>query len=486
MKRIRTYLAHYALTVALLAPIAFGLEGCVTNPATGDNEFSLLSREDEIALGREGDAQIVAQFGVYNDDALAAWVDNMGQDIAAVGDDPSLEYTFRVLDSEVINAFALPGGFVYVTRGLLAYLENDAQLAMVLGHEIGHITARHSAKQYTNQVLAEVGIGLGGVLFEDVRPFLGAIQTGMQLMFLKYSRDNESQADTLGVKYATLAGYQASEGAQFFVTLQRIQQQQESTIPTWASTHPDPANREEVIVQKAQEWRNARPDITLGGVNPSIYIPRLENLVFGQNPRHGFVQNNTFYHPDLSFQFPVPSGWGIANFAAQVQMASQDENAVAVLSTAEGSSPQAAANSFGSQEGVSVVSSNATTVNGFSAVRMESRVTVEGGTLSVLSYFIQKDQRVYVFHGYTEQSIFGQYANTFQSIFTGFRNVTDASVLNVQPYRVDAFTAPRTDVFSLLVSPHPNVGLDIEGMAILNQRQVSEQVSQGTNLKEIR
>ena len=458
----------------------------MTNPATGENEFSLLSRAEEIELGREADAQILAQFGEYNDPQLQAWVNDMGQRIAAVSDDPELEYTFRILDSEVINAFALPGGFVYVTRGLLAYLENDAQLAMVLGHEIGHITARHSAKQYTNQVLAGVGLGLGSVLFEDIRPFLGAVETGMQLLFLSYSRDNETQSDTLGVKYATLAGYEAAEGADFFLTLQRLQQQQGTAIPTWASTHPNPANREENIISKAAEWKAARPDISLGGINPEVYIPRLENLVFGQNPRNGFVQNNTFYHPDLAFQFPVPSGWAVANYAAQVQMISGDENAIAVMSTASGSSPATAASEFQSGNGVTTLERNNQTINGFSAVRLRTNVQVEGGTLGVLSYFIQKDNLVYIFHGYSDQTRFGNYLSTFEGIFRGFSNLTNSSVLSVQPYRLDAFTAPRTDVFSSLVGANPEVGLDIDGMAILNQRQVNEQIPSGTHLKEVR
>lgn len=486
MKSLRMNLIIHGLIMLLLAPMILGLEGCVTNPATGENEFSLLSRAEEIELGREADAQIVAEFGVYNDPQLQAWVENMGQKIAAVGDDPDLEYTFRILDTEVINAFALPGGFVYVTRGLLAYLENDAQLAMVLGHEIGHITARHSAKQYTNQVLAQVGLGLGSVLFEDIRPFLGAVETGMQLLFLSYSRDNETQSDTLGVKYATLAGYEASEGAEFFVTLQRLQEQQGTVIPTWASTHPNPANREGNIIQKAAEWKAARPDISLGGLNPEVYIPRLENLVFGQNPRHGFTQNNMFYHPDLAFQFPVPSGWAVANYATQVQMISQDENAIALMSTSDASSPASAAAQFQNSEGVTTLQSSNENVNGFSAVRLRTNVQTESGTLAVLSYFIQKDGLIYVFHGYTAQAQFNSYANTLENIFRGFSTLTNASVLAIQPYRVDAFTAPRTDVFSTLVSASAGVNLDIEGMAILNQRQVNEQIPQGTHLKEIR
>lgn len=485
MKKFRRNFIFHILTLILLSPMIVGLEGCVTNPATGENEFSLLSREEEIALGQQGDAEIVAQFGVYDDPEIAAWVNDMGQRIAAKSDDPDLEYTFRVLDTDVINAFALPGGYVYVTRGLLAHLQNDAQLAMILGHEIGHITARHSAKQYTNQVLAQVGLGLGGAIFEDLRPFLGAAQVGLELLLLKYSRDNETQSDTLGIRYASAAGYDASEGADFFVTLQRLQEESESVIPTWTSTHPNPADREENIIAKAAKWQAEHPEASLGGINPEVYLPRLNDMIFGVNRRHGFVANNTFYHPDLEFQFPVPSGWQYANFASQVQMAPENGEAVVVLTTANGVTPDAAASQFQNQEGVQTIEKNSTTVNGFSAVRLRTNVQTEDGTLGVLSYFIRKDQLVYVFHGYTTSDRFGTYSSTFENIFTNFRRITDAGVLAVQPFRLDVFAAPRTDAFSSLVQVRSGTGLDLNGLAILNQRQTGEQVTQGEHLKQV-
>ena len=342
------------LIILFLSPMLLGLSGCETNPATGENEFLLLSTEEQRQLGAEADAQIVSEFGVYDDPAIQSWVERIGREVLAHSNDTRFEYTFRVLDSEVINAFALPGGYIYVTRGLLAYLQNDAQLAMVLGHEVGHVAANHSAKQYTSSILANVGLAIGGALFEDVRPFLGAAQTGLQLLFLSYSRDNETQSDTLGVKYATLAGYEAAEGAQFFVTLQRLQEQAGVAIPSWTSTHPNPADREENIIAKAGEWKAAVGQ-QLGGVNPEVYLPRVNNIVFGQNPRNGFVQNNTFYHPDLKFQFTVPSKWKVGNFATQVQMVSPQEDAVAIFATVIESSPSAAANAFRSGQGVQTI-----------------------------------------------------------------------------------------------------------------------------------
>lgn len=479
---------------ALLVMVSLlgAMSGCVTNPATGESEFSLLSREDEIALGQEGDAQIVAEFGVYDDAAVAAYVDSLGQALARNSDDPNLVWTFRVLDSPVINAFALPGGFVYVTRGLLAYLQDEAQLAVVLGHEIGHVTARHTARQYTSSQLAQLGVGLGSILFEDVRPFLGAVETGLELLFLKYSRDDERQADELGVKYATKIGYKASEGSRFFGTLKRVSdQEQGGALPTWASTHPDPAEREQTVLNLAAQYAGQFPGDEVKGTDSSAFIPRFDKIVFGQNPRHGFVQGGVFYHPDLRFQFNVPSGWAVGNFASQVQLAPNvaQPDAAILLGTQPDGDPQSAAQQFVSANGATVQESQAGTVNGLSAYRLRSSIQLEdGSSITVLSYFIRKSTPegtlLFVFHGYSSPAQFGSYVTTFTSVFNSFNEVTNGAVLAVVPNRLDVFNAPRTDQFSALVQT--GAGLTVEDLAIMNQRQTSDQVQAGAVLKQVR
>jgi predicted Zn-dependent protease len=481
----------------LLALLASTIIGCVTNPATGENEFSLMSPAQEQQVGAEADQQIVAQYGLYQDQAVSTYVDQLGQKVASHAESPGYPFTFRVLDSPVINAFALPGGYVYVTRGLLAYLENDAQLAVVLGHEIGHITARHAAKQYTQAQIANIGLGLGSVLFEEIRPFLGAAQSGLQLLFLKFSRDHETQSDDLGVKYATRAGYDAKQGSEFFHTLERLSnQEQGGKLPTWASTHPDPGDRKTRVAQLAAQYAaDIKPEGGLTGADPAAYLPRLENIVFGPDPRQGFVEGSTFYHPALKFQFPVPSGWGVFNFATAVQMAPSSGEAVIEMSTAANTTPDAVADAFISANGASVTSRTSVNVNGFPAVRVLSTVTGDDGqgqqiSIGVLSYFINKDGLVYIFHGYTLAASFSQYGQLMESVFSNFRQVTDAGVLAVQPYHLDVFAAPQTAPFSSLVTPSgPKRGvdltMDVAHLAILNQREVSDQVQVGAQLKQL-
>ena len=469
------------MLLPLVLAMSLGLPACQENPATGENQFGLLSVAQQRQLGAEGDAQIVAQFGVYDDPQLQAWVDAIGKDLLQYSNDSRFEYTFRILDTEVINAFALPGGYIYVTRGLMSYLNNEAQLAVVLGHEIGHVAANHAVEQYTNNVLASIGLAVGGAVFEDLGPLLGAAQTGLQLLFLKYGRDDESQSDTLGVMYASRAGYDAAEGAKFFETLSRLQEQAGSAIPTWASTHPDPTDREEKIIAKAAEWE-AAIGIQLTGDDPADYLPRIDNMVFGQNPRQGFVQGGVFYHPELRFQFNVPSNWQVGNFASQVQMVDPNGQAAMVLALENGSSASAAADAMQGSQGVQTISRSNVSINGFSAVRLRTNIAVEGGTLGVLSYFIEKDQSVYVMHGYTDQSLYAGFESTFQATATSFNTVTNSSVLNVQPNRLRVFQAQQTASFASLVSTGV---LDLLSLAILNQVEENTTIPQGTYLKDV-
>jgi predicted Zn-dependent protease len=495
IQRLLPFWSRWALVLVVAAS---AISGCVTNPATGESEFSLISRAEEKQIGTEGDQQIVAEFGIYNDATIAAYVDSLGQAIAKQSDDPGVGWTFRVLDSPVVNAFALPGGFVYVTRGLLAHIEDEAQLAVVIGHEIGHVTARHTARRITQSQLVGLGVGIGSIAFPDVQPFLGAISQGLQLLFLKFSRDDESQADELGVKYATRTHYQASEGSEFFTVLKRITAQAElaggGSLPEWASTHPDPARREARVLELAAQYKaEIAPNETLIGDNPAGYVYRLDNLVFGNDPRQGFVQGGVFYHPLLRFQFNVPSGWQVGNFPTQVQLAPPGENpdAAIIMTVAENVTPSAAASQFTSQQGVAVVTpAQALTVNGFSAVRVTTDITItdaNGGTgvIRALSYFIQKGSNLFVFHGYSTQAGFAGYQNTFAGVFNSFAEVTNSAVINVKPFVVDVFNAPSTALFSALVGANANAGVSLEDLAIMNQVEQTSTIPAGYPLKRI-
>ena len=177
------------------------MTACATNPVTGKRELSFMSEAQEISVGRELDAQVRQEMGLYENDELQRYVQELGMRLARSSQRPNLPWSFAVLDSPAVNAFALPGGFIYITRGILPYLDNEAQLVGVLGHEIGHVTARHSAQQYTRGMGASLGVLVGSIFVPQIRPFGDLAQGSIGVLFLKFGRDDELQADALGAEY---------------------------------------------------------------------------------------------------------------------------------------------------------------------------------------------------------------------------------------------------------------------------------------------
>ena len=216
---MKRFLYAFSAVVAFLL-----LESCAKNPVTGKRDFMLMSTEQEIAMGQQSDPEIKNYFGLYEDPKLQKFIEEKGQQMAAVSHRKDLKYHFKIVDSPVVNAFAVPGGYVYFTRGIMAHFNNEAEFAGVLGHEIGHITARHSAKQYSNAMLAQIGLAAGMIFSPELAQFGDLASQGVQLLFLKFGRDAESQSDRLGVEYSTKIGYDAQEMAGFFATLDRLRE----------------------------------------------------------------------------------------------------------------------------------------------------------------------------------------------------------------------------------------------------------------------
>ncbi len=310
---MRRSLASLPAGLCLAALLA--LAGCAVNPATGDRELSLMSEGQEVELGRSGDVSAIGEYGVVADAALGAYVNRVGQRLAAVSERSDLQWHFRVLDSPVVNAFALPGGYIYVTRGMLAMLQSEAQLAGVMGHEIGHVTARHGARQMTRQQLAGLGLGLGSVFIKEVGSMASVLNQGLGLLFLKYSRGDETQADELGVRYATRAGYDPREIPPTYVMLQRLSERSGQHLPAFLSTHPDPGGRAERTAELARLAVGTRKDLEVGR---TPHLNRLEGLVYGEDPRQGFLEGGVFYHPELRFQVRFPAAWKVTNARSSV------------------------------------------------------------------------------------------------------------------------------------------------------------------------
>jgi predicted Zn-dependent protease len=196
MKRFKVPVNLLIVLTAILVVIS-----CAVNPVTGKTQLMLMSEDQEIQMGASYDPQVIATFGEYNNAALTAYVQAQGTQMGKISHRPNLIYHVKVLDSPVINAFAVPGGYIYLTRGILAQLNSEAELAGVIGHEMGHIAARHTASQQTKQTLGQLVIVGGMIASEKLAKYADYAMKGMQLLFLKFSRDDERQADRLGVEY---------------------------------------------------------------------------------------------------------------------------------------------------------------------------------------------------------------------------------------------------------------------------------------------
>ncbi len=462
---------------------------CSRNPVTGKKELSLLSSAGEQSMGDQADPSIIAAYGLYDDQSLQDFINEKGRAMGKISHLPDLTYNFRLLDSPVVNAFAVPGGYVYFTRGIMAHFNNEAEFAGVLGHEIGHITARHSAKQQTQQMLGQA-IFIGGVIAsEKFRNLANEAGQGLGLIFLKFGRDHESQSDELGVEYSTKIGYDSHEMADFFKTLSRLSDQGGQSIPTFLSTHPNPINRFEKVhemstaTQQALGLRNLK-------VNRNEYLRRIDGMVYGEDPRQGYVENNIFYHPELKFQFPVPQGWQYQNSPSQVQMAPQDGKALMIFTLSPENTLDASAQAVVEQFSMTVLESQRTTVNSYQAIAMVSDVAggqdQNGQQVAgprVLTYLIQKENFIYVFHGLSEAADFNSYSNTFKRTMTRFDNLTDNSKINVEPTRIKVVNVPRSGT---LQSALQNLGVsnrDINELAIVNGMELSDNVTSGTLIK---
>ena len=365
-------------TLALLSATAVLLT-CARNPVTGKRQLALVSEEQEIALGKQAAEEIVQSVGAYPDPALQKYVESVGMKMAARSERPKLPWRFVVLDDPTVNAFALPGGPVFVTRGILGHLNSEAELAAVLGHEIGHITARHSVHQMSEAQLAQLGLGIGMVVSEDLRKLGQVAGAGLQLLFLRFGRDAERQSDELGFRYMVEQGYDPRQMASVFTTLERTSAQSGGAgLPQWLSTHPDPGDRAKTAARRAAKV----PDPGRLQVDRDAYLARVDGIVFGEDPRQGYFRGDTFVHPELHFQLRLPSGWKANNGAAALVASSPEQDAVFQLASAGKLSPDEAARKFFSQEGVRAAAGEGST-RGFEA---QTEQGVVRGVVSFVSH----------------------------------------------------------------------------------------------------
>ncbi|HEV2149209.1 MAG TPA: M48 family metalloprotease [Longimicrobiaceae bacterium] len=440
--------------------------GCAINPVTGQRQLALISESQEIQIGQQAAQEVAQSLGLVNDDALQAYVQRLGARLAAASERPGLPWTFRVVDDPTPNAFALPGGYIFITRGMMNLMDSEAELAAVLGHEIGHVTARHSVTQISRAQLAQLGLGVGSIFFPSAAQQLGGLASGgLQLLFLSYGRDAERQSDELAFKYALSQGYDVREMDDIFATLQRIGEAEgRSPLPSWQSSHPAPAERIQAVEARlATLTGNER--LTLGAAE---YLGQIDGLAYGENPRNGFFRGGLFLHPDLRFQLRFPEGWRTQNLSQSVTAVSPRQDAVIQLSLAGATSAEDAARRFLAQQGVQGGQTFRDRINGVPAVVSAFQAQTQQGVIAGRAAFLEYGGKVYQILSYTPGAAFNAYDRTFQGVIGSFAPVTDPEVLNVIAPRVDIVRLDRAMSLTEFNRRFPSV-IPLEELALINQ-----------------
>jgi predicted Zn-dependent protease len=419
-----------------ILPLALFAVSCAVNPVTGKKELSLISEGQEIEMGKQTDAEVVAQFGVYDDPALAKYVGGLGLALAAKTQRPALPYRFAVLDSPVVNAFAVPGGSVYVTRGILAMMSSEAELAAVLGHELGHVNARHSVRRMSEQMLAQIGLVAGSVISDEFAKYAGLAGAGLQVLFLKFSRDDERQADALGVDYSRLAGYDPADMAVTFAALEKLGDLSGGrSLPGFLSTHPLSSER----IQNVRAM--LKPGDQALARKPEAYLRAVENMVYGDDPRQGYVEGSAFYHPVLRFEFAVPSGWKVDNTPSRVTLVSSDRNGGVIF---QGGKTADSPEELGRKQAAEITGSGGkllgesrTTVNGLACFEQSYTITREGqAPIRMRRSYVKMGDMAYIFSAMSPEQGFPQYEPAFRQVVGSFRGLTDPKFINRAPKRL--------------------------------------------------
>jgi predicted Zn-dependent protease len=472
-----------AATAALLALLV----ACATNPVTGRRELMLMSEGQEIAIGQEMDPEIRAEMGLYDDPALQQYLTTLGMRLAKSSERPNLPWQFRVVDQPAINAFAVPGGFIYFTRGILAFLDDEAELVGVLGHEIGHVTARHSAQQYSRAVGGQLGLAALGVFVPAARPFGAISETALGVLFLSYGREAELQADELGARYAAANGWDPAGVPGMLTTLGRLDEAagDRRGIPNWLSTHPEPLARVKEIQPLVQELSAGRTGLAR---NRDEMLKHVDGMLFGDNPDQGVVQDSAFLHPPLRFRIDFPSNWQVANSPRQVVAQPSGADAAMVLQLVEqprGTNIRDIAIASMQGAGLRLVQGERTTINGLEAFVGVYEGQIEGlGPVASRAGHIRHDGRIYLVVGLVPPGAFRQADATFDTSIRSFRPLSASEAESIRPDRVDIHVVRQGDTWEALAE-RSRGAIRAPSLAIMNNHDPGQQPQPGTRVKVV-
>jgi predicted Zn-dependent protease len=457
--------------------------GCATNPATGRRQVILMSEAEEIQLGKQSDAEVRKQMGLYEDAELQQYVRSVGDRLARAAHRPALPWSFAVVDEPAVNAFALPGGYIYLTRGIMPFLRDEAELAAVMGHEIGHVDARHQAAAYSRQTLAGGGLAILGILVPETQPLQGVASVAFGLMFLKHGREDELEADRLGVGYSAASGWDPRGMTGLLGTLARLDEASGSRrgVPNWALTHPPATDR----VAKVEEAVAASKTSSSTATNKSEFERALDGVVFGDSREKGIVRGNDFLHPVLGFALRFPQGWDIVNTNEQVVARENEESNVAIvlqLANASGNVQQTAQTGM-AKAGFRETSGQRTDINGLPAYVGLYEGVMNNTRVAVRAAHIQAGGRVYLVAGVAPASQFNRADDSFQRSILSFRTLSRSEAERIQPNRVDFYVARQGDTWDSIARGPGNGTVRPATLAIMNGRDAATQPKAGERLR---
>jgi predicted Zn-dependent protease len=483
----------------VLAPAALLLAaGCATNPVTGDQDIVFMSEADEIALGRQVDAEVRRQYQVYPDRELQEYVQQIGRRLAANSHRPQLQYTFTVLDSAEVNAFALPGGHIFITRGLMAYLNSEAQLAAVLGHEIGHVTARHAVRQHSATQLAGIGAALGAALLPALGQPGGSELTGLlgNALLRGYGREHELEADRLGTEYLARSAYEPDAMLQVVRVLKNqelfemqraaAEGRQPQVYHGLFSTHPDNDTRLQEVIAAAGRVA----EVETPRIGRREYLDRIDGLTFGESASQGVLRGRDFLHAELGFTLRLPEQWQAANLPDRLVAVAPGDAAqlqLTVGGAAIGSSPR---DFLTRTMGIGQpVTGQSLRINGLAAHTAVAVVRAGDGERMARLTVIYHERRAYVLAGVTSDPralgnfdrVFTAAAGTFRALSAPERQAIAAQVRHLAVLRATATTS-----FGQLARDAPLKSFAEQQIRLLNGRYPAGEVRPGEYLKTVR
>jgi len=458
--------------VLLFVVVALALSGCASNPVSGKQDFVMMSEQQEIALGRSSDAEVRKQYKVYANPALQSYVDRVGQKVAEHSHRPNIHYHFTVLDTPEINAFALPGGYVYITRGILAYLNSEAEMAAVLGHEVGHVTARHGVRQQSAAQAANIGISIVSIFVPELRSQAGHDLSNLLggALLSGYGREHELEADHLGAQYLARSGYDPQAMIRVIGVLKNqesfdaVVAKQEGREPshyhgTFAS-HPDNDTRLQQVVGEANSLKVANP-----GENKSEFLKQTDGLVFNDSVSEGVVRDNKFMHPDLGIALTFPPEWHVKNSSTQLVALSPGSDAAIQLKV--DNNPSGTVTEYAHR-----VVGNGTTVESLEIEKLHAAIGSANNVVLGVIYF---DRKAFLIQCNAKTAeVYNAQREAMKTSIRSFHTLSEDERKQIRPLTIKLVTVRKGDTYAKLAQ-HSPLGKNAESYL----RLINEQYPQG-------